>query len=830
MTLHRLVLSTIFLLFATIFSLSAEAASSFADEFLAKAPEFRFGAQQTEDTSAGYCYSFGVAIFKPTNLNFGTVTIGEQKSLTFRIQNGGNGAAVRIDSIQSLNGRFTVTDAPKLPFCLPNNQSIDIEVTFSPNSENELVSQIRIRHTNNSNEVESSSVLVSGKGREGGGGGGITVNPGSLDFGLVAAGQNLTKSFTIKNNGSSPVTIQQVNSSNAVFSIVSPSFPRTLNGGQSVSVNVRFEPTKTGSASGKLSIVSNGQTVAQVGVSGAGGGNPDISVPNSLDFGQLDVGTFKEANLTISNSGNGTLEIQSFKFSDPGFEIIPSAPSDIPGGGQRGFKVKFKSTVKGAQTKSLTITSNDPDEKTVQVSMTANVIGGKLGFSDKSVSSRLRGNPIHTTALQWVDFNNDGKVDLYIVGTNGNVICNNAGQSKFTNGTGPAKLGNNNAVADGASWADIDNDGDLDVFIANRNGESVILKNNKGVFTRATTPLRADLTALADTSAQGGIWLDFNRDGRLDLYLIRDGAPNRLLKNTGIINLVDVASSAKVNLNSTGRSAVSADFNNDGLPDIFVVNFNRPNKLFINNGNETFRDVSTASGVGQAGPSLQATVSDYDQDGDIDIFVVRSGSASSLYRNQGNLKFQNATAAAGVAGPKNGKSASFADYDNDGDDDLLLLQTPGGNVFFRNNGAGKFVKILNVDLDESDDPSSVVNGDFNNDGLLDVVIGDGDNGRQNGDSIFVNTGGEGNNFLILTLQGTQSNRSGIGAKVLVRLGIIPQLKEVSAGNGKNQESLPLEFGLGTATQATSVQVFWPSGIVTNLSNVPAGRRTIIEGQ
>jgi ASPIC and UnbV/FG-GAP-like repeat len=161
---------------------------------------------------------------------------------------------------------------------------------------------------------------------------------------------------------------------------------------------------------------------------------------------------------------------------------------------------------------------------------------------------------------------------------------------------------------------------------------------------------------------------------------------------------------------------------------------------------------------------------------------------------------------------------------------LLLLQTPGGNILFRNNGNGKFAKILNVDLNESDDPTSVVNGDFNNDGLLDVVVGDGDNGRQNGDSIFINTGGEGNNFLILTLEGTQSNRSGIGAKVLVRVGLVPQLKEVSAGNGKNQESLPLEFGLGSSTQAASVQVFWPSGVITNLVDVPAGRRTIVEGQ
>ncbi len=94
--------------------------------------------------------------------------------------------------------------------------------------------------------------------------------------------------------------------------------------------------------------------------------------------------------------------------------------------------------------------------------------------------------------------------------------------------------------------------------------------------------------------------------------------------------------------------------------------------------------------------------------------------------------------------------------------------------------------------------------------------------------IFLNSGGDGNNFLILTLEGTQSNRSAIGAKVLVRVGLIPQAKEVSAGNGKNQESLPLEFGLGSATSATSVQIFWPSGTQQDLSNVSAGRLKIVE--
>ena len=123
---------------------------------------------------------------------------------------------------------------------------------------------------------------------------------------------------------------------------------------------------------------------------------------------------------------------------------------------------------------------------------------------------------------------------------------------------------------------------------------------------------------------------------------------------------------------------------------------------------------------------------------------------------------------------------------------------------------GKFTRVTNVDLSNANNPSSTTGGDTDNDGDVDVVIGDSDGGANDGDSVYQNTGGGNNNWIILVLQGNESNRSAIGAKVLVRTGVIFQVGVVSSGNGKNQESLPLEFGLGTATSA-DVIVFWPSG-------------------
>jgi hypothetical protein len=279
-----------------------------------------------------------------------------------------------------------------------------------------------------------------------------------------------------------------------------------------------------------------------------------------------------------------------------------------------------------------------------------------------------------------------------------------------------------------------------------------------------------------------------------------------------------------------GRSAVSADFNRDGYPDIYLVNFHKPNKLYINNRNGTFRDATSASGVGFSGASVQAAVTDYDSDGDFDIFVVNQDGPSVLYRNQGNGKFQNATAAAGLAGPLRGVSATFSDFDRDGDEDLILVQSGAANLLYSNLGQGRFAAVPNVDLSGPDHPTSVSAGDPDGDGDSDIAIGDSDQGANSGDSAYRNAGGAGNNFLVVALQGTRSNKSAIGAKVLVRAGSLSMTKVVNSGNGQNQDSLPLEFGLASAATATVI-VEWPNGAVQTTENVNANSQiTVTEPQ
>jgi hypothetical protein len=496
----------------------------------------------------------------------------------------------------------------------------------------------------------------------------------------------------------------------------------------------------------------------------------------------------------------------------------PTAPIKIGPGKSLPLKIRLIADAVGPISKLLKLQTNDPDESHPGVTLKATGVKGKLGLLDITDKSKI-GNDNETTGTQWIDFNGDGKEDLYLTGHDGNKLFKNLGGGQFADVTQQSKLGNAGKDSHGASWADVDNDGDLDLFIGNFNGPAGIFKNNKGVFANQGNALGlfpADNTG----STEGGIWLDFNNDKRLDLFVAKNGKPNQLFKQVGLFNFVDVSAPAGLSANTSSRSAIAADFNNDGFPDLYVANSGHPNKLYLNNKNETFKDITQSAGVGFNGDSRQVTAADYDGDGDIDLFVANAEGTSVLYRNLGNVKFQNVTAGSGLLGPKNATSASFTDFDNDGDQDLMLVQAPGGNLIFRNDGKGKFLKVSNVDVTNPSNASSTSSADTNNNGTSDVVIG-GSNGSD--DTLYDNTGGAGNNWLVLVLQGIASNRSAIGAKIVLRAGAILQAKVITSGNGQSQDSLPVEFGLGAATSAQII-IAWPSGKTQTLQNVAANQK------
>jgi FG-GAP-like repeat/ASPIC and UnbV len=369
----------------------------------------------------------------------------------------------------------------------------------------------------------------------------------------------------------------------------------------------------------------------------------------------------------------------------------------------------------------------------------------------------------------------------------------------------------------GAAWADFDNDGDLDVVIFDANGKAVFVKNNNGTFIVSSTP-----PSSSGGTTQGGIWLDYNNDGKIDAYVIKDGGPNQLFKNNGNGQFEDVAVAAHVNVSGPARSALAADFNGDGFADLYIVNFRANNKLLINNGNGTYRPASGASFVGA---SVQGIVGDYNNDKRLDILVVNNGGPSALFKNTGNdtagnPKFTKANV--GISGPTRGSAAAFADFNNDGFLDLVLIQTGGGNILFKNNGNGTFSSVGTVDLNNPRNPTSITIGDFNNDGLVDIMIGDGDSTQTNGDTLYKNNSNK-NHWLEIALQGTKSNRSGITAIVFIRTGNTSQAQIVSGGNGQNQDSLVIHFGLGKNTKVDEMEIFWAGGVPQRCQNINPDR-------
>ena len=760
------------------------------------------------------CQGAGGAVqSNPSSVSFGQVAVGSTASKTLTIQNvSARQEFLLVNSIVPDDDQFSVKPQVKLPFCVPPASSFEVQVLFTPKQNGNIDSQLRV---NSSSQTSPDSIPVSGVGT--GGTVVIRFSPPSLDFGDVKVGKQSSKTFMMLNEGNVSAKIDRVSSDNTAFTVPT-SFPETIPPGGQIQVKVNFLPKTQGPINGTLSVESGDTTLATMAVRGSGRvETPDISVSSlHIDFGTFDVGTFKDKILGISNKGKGTLQVTE----TPGSQVLvtPSGPLTIAPGKSVQLKVRLIADSAGAISKTLKLTSNDPDEEQVNVVLSAVGTKGELGLLDITQKSRIGNNTSDTTGIQWTDYNGDGKEDVFLTGHNRNFLFKNVGRNQFADVTNQARLGNAGMDTRGASWADVDNDGDLDVFLANFKGPASIMKNNHGVFAKQGGAL--GMFAAENTSAsEGGIWLDFNNDGRLDLFVVKDGRANQLFKQTGLFRFADIASTAGIALKTSGRSAVAADFNDDGYPDIYIANENHPNRLYINRKNETFSDMTQSAGVGFNGASKQVTAADYDGDGDLDIFVANSDGTSVLYRNNGNLKFQNVTASAGLAGPKNTTSATFADFDNDGDQDLLIVQAPGENIVYRNVGRGRFVRS-NIDISRTTDPSSSGAGDSNGDGTTDVVVGGGDGSS---DSMYDNSGGAGDNWLVLVLQGTASNRSAIGAKVVVRVGALIQAKVVSAGNGQSQDSLPLEFGLGSVTSA-SVIIAWPSGKVQSLDNIAANQK------
>lgn len=282
----------------------------------------------------------------------------------------------------------------------------------------------------------------------------------------------------------------------------------------------------------------------------------------------------------------------------------------------------------------------------------------------------------------FADVNGDGLVDLYVTtasGPNHLYISQRdqfqAGSIVFKDQSATAGV-DDMGVGQGACFADVDNDGDLDLFVANgAESNNLYLNDGKGIFTNFTQ--KAGL--MSTKGGFGCTFGDFDGDGDLDLYLSNTGVLNNLYINNGDGTFQDNTQQAGVAANDgQGRAVSFADLNGDGLLDLFMVGPLMANILYINNGDGTFKDNTGDAGLLSLFSSAQGmNIADVDGDGDLDIYVSDIGTTGVMYQNDGTGHFKDVTTAAGLDYHLNGQGVAFGDIDADGDLDMYVCNWPG---------------------------------------------------------------------------------------------------------------------------------------------------------
>ena len=354
-------------------------------------------------------------------------------------------------------------------------------------------------------------------------------------------------------------------------------------------------------------------------------------------------------------------------------------------------------------------------------------------------------------------------------------------------------------------------------------------------------------------------WADYDNDGYLDLYIadgvIGDGAANVLYHNNGDGTFTNTADMAGVA--NTGNSLGTAwgDYDKDGHIDLHVVNYGQSNVLYRNNGDGTFTDVTATTGMNL--PVTDAFVTfflDIDNDADLDIFISNSGSFQAfiagqitgnathdsdrqvLYRNNGDGTFTDVTRESGLYHAYGAMGANFGDINSDGYLDIYLatgapqMGRLERDALLQNNGDGTFTDAtIALGLGNIGKGHGVTFGDADADGDVDIYVpvGGAFIGDQWHNLFYQNTGAR-NNWITLKLVGVKSNRDGIGAKVTLRIGDSVIYREVSGGGGfGSTNSLSLEIGLGTHTKVDTLEIVWPSGQVDTHRNLSINQKLIV---
>lgn len=451
-------------------------------------------------------------------------------------------------------------------------------------------------------------------------------------------------------------------------------------------------------------------------------------------------------------------------------------------------------------------------------------------------------------SVNFVDVNGDGWEDVFI--SNGsnpgtvNLLYLNNGDGSFTPVPEDSIVSHEGSF-DGATFADADNDGDMDGFVVTWYGQKnkYYTNNGDGSFDYDTETELNSGFSYSETAS----WGDYDGDGFTDVYVSNSGGDKRnfLFRNLGNGHFEKIIPGVQSTDNKPSRSVNWVDFDQDGDMDLFVSNESeQTNDMYINDGAGGFTKLSDDPLVEAISSSMSSSWGDVDNDLDLDVFIANSKyfeeQDNQLFINNGDGSFTESDGGELTSDGGCSYGSNFADYDNDGDLDLVVMNGYCGgaieNFLYVNDGNGNFSRDL-ISIADFSTPCSYGGawGDIDNNGFPDLIIAtcnDGSGGEDPENMMFQNTG-NGNNWLKIRLMGDVSNASCIGASILVKAVIdgnaVWQMREISAQSGYcGQNSLVAHFGLGDAGVCDSIMLLFPSGKDSVLLNVPVNQQIAVQ--